>query len=271
MDKENNVRVITLSDIWHTFAWHLIPIALAVIVSVSAVFLYSVFFRKPLYQSTATLYILRQESGTDYAYTSSDFSLALNVVSDCDYMLKSHAVLDDVIDELGLSISYKSLARMISTRNPEGSRVLEVTVETDSPELSKKIVDAVCRIAAEKISAAMGVDQLNVYDYGTYNDKPSNNIGLKRYLLIAISAAALVYIAYLIQLILDDKVKTEEDVHKYLGLSVLGDIPNASSQARGGRYYSRYGRYSRGDKYGKYYSYAAPKQAEKQSGGENNE
>ncbi|MBQ3868688.1 MAG: hypothetical protein II789_09140, partial [Clostridia bacterium] len=126
------------------------------------------------------------------------------------------------------------------------------------------------RIGAEKISNAMGVDQVNVYDYGTFSNKPSNSIGFKRYVLIGLSAAVLVYIAYLIQLILDDKVKTEEDVHKYLNLSVLGDIPNASRQSGGSRY-SRYGRYASGKKYGKYYSYAAPKQPEKQAGGDKHE
>lgn len=266
MEKDNYVRVIALSDIWNAFAWHIIPIVLAAVLSVLAVFIYGAFFRKPLYQSTATLYILRQESGNDYAYTSSDFSLALNVVSDCDYMLKSHAVLDDVIDEVGLDISYNNLAKMISTRNPEGSRILEVTVEADSPDTSKKVVDAVCRIGSAKISNAMGVDQVNVYDYGTYSNRPSNNIGLKRYALVGIASAVLVYTIYLVQLILDDKVKTEEDVHKYLDLSVLGDIPNASKQVG----VSRYGRYGSGKKYGKYgkyYSYAAPKQVEKQAGG----
>ena len=249
--EEKNVRVISLGDIWQAFSWHVIPILLAAAVSVGALYCYARFLRKPMYQSVATLYILRQENGNDYAYTSTDFSLALNVVSDCDYMLKSHAVLDDVIEELDLDVSYKSLSRMISTQNPEGSRVLEVSVETDNPELSKKIVDSVCRIGAEKISAAMGMDQVNVYDYGTLNYRPSNEIGIRRYILVGLAVAALVYIAYLVQLILDDKVKTEEDVHKYLNLSVLGNIPNASAKSVNGKYdhYGKRGRYGRKGKY----------------------
>ena len=250
MERESNTRIIALSDIWNTFAWHIVPIVLVSVLSVVLVFGYAKLFRKPSFQSTATLYILRQEHESDYAYTSSDFSLALNVVSDCDYMLKSHAVLDDVIDELDLDISYKSLARMITTRNPEGSRILEVTVESESPELSKQIVDAVCRTGAEKISLAMGMDQVNVYDYGTINPKPSNALGLRRYFLIGIASAVLVYLAYLTALILDDKIKTEDDVHKYLNLSVLGDIPNASKESHG----HRYGRYG---KYRSYYAYGA--------------
>lgn len=255
MDDKNG-RVIALSDIWETFIWHWIPIVLAAILSVTVVFLYARLIRQPLYRSTAALYILRQEREADYAYTSSDFSLALNVVSDCDYMLKSHAVLDEVTDELDLQMSYKELAKMISTNNPEGSRVLEVSVVSESPQLSKKIVDSVCRIGAEKISNAMGFNQVNVYDYGTLSDKPSNGLGLRKYALVGIGSAMLVYLAYFIALILDDKVKSEEDVHKYLKLSVLGDIPNASAAAAGGKY-GRYYRYDRKGKYGKYYSYGS--------------
>lgn len=279
MDKENNVRVIALSDIWNTFAWHVVPIVLAAVLAVSALYLYARLFRAPKYQSTATLYILRQEHENDYAYTSSDFSLALNVVSDCDYMLKSHAVLDDVIDELSLEIGYKRLAGMISTRNPEGSRILEVTVESDSPALSKEIVDAVCTTGTEKITAAMGMDQVNVFDYGTINSRPSNGIGLKSYLLVGMVAAILVYVVYLTALILDDKVRSEDDVHKYLNLSVLGDIPNASKDTHGrkyGRYgkYSRYGKYGQYGRYGSYYAAGTPANATKASvkkGDEGNE
>lgn len=253
MEKENNVRVLAISDLWHAFSWHVIPIVLAAIISVSGVYLYARFFRQPLYRSTAALYILRQEREPDYASSNSDFSLALNVVNDCDYMLKSHAVLDEVIDSLELDIAYKRLASIISTYNPEGTRVLEVSVESESIQLSKKIVDAVCRIGADKISDAMGFNQVNVYEYGTLSDLPSNQIGLRKYALIGVGAAVLVYLAYLLALILDDKIRTEEDVHKYLNLSVLGDIPNAS--AAESVKYSRYSRYDRKRKYGKYYSY----------------
>lgn len=253
MEKDNNVKVLAISDLWHAFSWHIIPIILAAVISVLGVYIYSRYFRKPLYRSTAALYILRQEREPNYDNSNLDFSLALNVVNDCNYMLKSHAVLDDVMEELNLNIAYKSLASMISTYNPDGTRVLEVSVESESMSLSKDIVDTLCRIGADKISEAMGFNQVNVYEYGTVTNIPSNQIGLRRYALIGIGAVVLVYLAYLIAMILDDKIRSEEDVHKYLNLSVLGDIPNAS--AAEGSKYSRYYRYDRKHKYGKYYRY----------------
>ena len=262
--EEKNVRVITLSDFWNIFFWHMIPMILAAVLCVTGVYLYAHFVRQPLYRSTASLYILRREREDDYANSNSDFSLALNVVNDCNYMLKSHAVLDEVLDELKLDMEYKKLAQIISTLNPDGTRVLEVSVVTDSPELSKKIVDSLCKIGARKISAAMGFEQVNVYEYGTLAESPSNGIGLRKYALIGVCAALAVYIAYLLAFILDDKIRTEEDVNKYLKISVLGDIPNAAS-ASGGKYskyskygrYARYSRYGRKGKYGKYYSYGS--------------
>lgn len=260
MENDNNGKVLSISDLWHTLTWHLIPIILVSVFCVVAVYLYATFLRAPKYKSTATLYILKQEHELDYSSANSDFSLALNIVNDCTYMLKSRTVLDEVIDEQKLNLSFTELFQMISTSNMENSRILEVSVESDSPELSKRIVDSVCRIAKDKISKAMGMEQVNIFSYGTINKNPSNRIGMKKYALIGIAAAVLTYLVYLITFLLDDKIKNEDDVHKYLNLSVLGDIPNATKQSRGGkygkyRYRSRYGRYGRYGKYGKYGKY----------------
>ena len=51
----------------------------------------------------------------------------------------------------------------------------------------------------------------------------------------------IVYSAYLIAFILDDKIKTEDDVAKYLGLSVLGEIPNSKNAKKNrGKYQGYY-------------------------------
>ncbi len=240
MDNQENERVITLEDLWGIFVEHLIPIAAAAVIALLGVFLYSRLFVKPKYNSTATLYVLRQ-GGEDYAYTQSDFTLALNVVNDCTYMLKSHAVLDEVIDELELSLPFKTLKEAISTSNPSGTRVLEVSIKADTPEEAKRIVDAVCIKAADKISQAMGgVDQVNVYSKGTLEQSPCNGVGLTKYALAAVAAAVLVYAIFLVAFMLDDKIHTEEDIEKYLGLTVLASIPNSEDGEKGKKYHGYY-------------------------------
>lgn len=241
MEMQETGRVITLSDIWEVFVRHIIPIILAAILCVSALFAYTNIFVTPKYNSTATLYVLKQDKTNDYVYTQSDFTLALNIVNDCAYMLKSHAVLDSAIYELGLDMSYNELYGSISTSNPDNTRVLEVSVKTDSNTEAKRIVDCICRIASEKITAAMGMDQVNIYASGTMEDKPCNTMSMSKYVIAGIAGAILMYAVYLIAFMLDDKIKSEEDVAKYLGLSVLGEIPNSNaSKRKKSKYYSYY-------------------------------
>lgn len=237
MEAQMTDRVITLADLWEVFIRHLFPIILIALLCMGLLAGYSVTLVEPKYNSTATLYVLKQDKTNDYVYTQSDFTLALNVVNDCTYMLKSHAVLDDVIKKLDLNMSYKELYDAISTANPENTRVLEVSVHTPSAEESKKIVDCVCSIASEKITKAMGMDQVNMYAEGTLENKPCNTIGLSTYAIIGIAAALLVYVIYLVAFMLDDRIKTEEDIQRYLGLSVLGEIPNSGDAKRRGRKY----------------------------------
>ena len=58
-------------------------------------------------------------------------------------------------------------------------------------------------------------------------------------------------VSYFIAYLVDDKVKTEEDVQKYLNLTVLGVIPNAGEVS--GKKYKKYRRYrSYSSKYQRY-------------------
>lgn len=247
MEGQDTERVIALGDMWKVFVNHIIPIVLAAAIVVALLFVYGTVVLTPEYSSTSTLYILKQENSNDYVYTQSDFTLALNVVNDCTYMVKSHEVLDGVIDKLGLDMGYKKLYNAISINNPDNTRILEVTVATENAELSKQIVDEICRTAANKINKTMGVDQVNVYSKGTVGVNPSNSIVMTTYVLAGVGAAIVVYVIYLIAFMLDDKIRTEGDVQKYLGLSVIGDIPNSDTSKR------------KHNKYGYYYNYSNSK------------
>lgn len=255
MTQEKDGNLISLLDLWKVFWRHIVLIVLAGAICAGALYAYATFRLVPTYKSTATLYILRQDNQSSSAYTQADFNLAMNVVNDCTYMIKSHEVLDQVIDELQLNTPYANLSSMIKCSNPTGTRILEVSVTSRTPEDAKRIVDAVCRIAADKISAAMGINQVNVYNWGILDSRPSNRIGKSRYVIVALAAMLAVYAFFLILFLLDDKLRTEEDVQKYLHLTVLGVIPDLNEVE--GKKYRKHNRYKAYKKYGKYKTYSA--------------
>lgn len=243
MNKKVSTREISLEDLWQIFVQRWGWILVATVIFVTGFFVYNKITFVPRYESTATLYLLRQESKADSPTALvSDFSIGLNVVNDCTHLLKSHLVVDQTIEKLRLDTTYEELSGSISTFSPEESRVMEVSVVADSPEKAQKIVNKLCEIGQEEISKAMGFQQIRLFEYGTMEDKPCNAKGIGTFLRYGLVFAALVYCLFLLLFLLDDKIYTEEEVERYLGLSVLGDIPNVNSNKKKKGYY-RYHRY----------------------------
>lgn len=246
MNQTNNTRIITLLDLWDIFRQRFLIIVLAAVLVAGCCFGVDVITYTPEYSSTATMYILRENdkmsSGTG-AEAYNELTLALKVVNDCTYLLKSRTVVSQVIDELALDMSYQSLSRRISTKNPENTRILEVTVTARSPQEAKQIVDKLCAIGQVQIAEAMGFNQLNFFEYGTLPSRPSNSINLTLNVLIGGAVGAVIYLLSVLAFLLDDRIRTEEDIERHLGLTVLGEIANLEDVKNG-----RYG-------YGKLYGY----------------
>ncbi len=236
-------RTYTLIDLWKIFVRWLWAIILAAVVVVSGMIFFVHMTFQPVYSSVATLYVLRQENSLNESNIE-DFSLALNVVNDCTYLLKSHAVLDEVIEQLSLETPYEQLSRTITTSNPANTRILEVRVAASTPEMAKKIVDCVCQVGAQKIEEAMGFKQLNLYEYGTLNKKPSNKVSRTTYFLVGLFAAVFMYLAFVIYSLFDISLRTDEEIEELLGVSIIGDIPNADAHRN--KHYGYYGDKAKG-------------------------
>ena len=251
MDHQTKIKVVNLKNLWDIFIHRLWIIAFVAVVVTVSVFSIDYLTFVPRYNSTATMYILRQNANktattanvTDSDDVAADFSLALNVVRDCTYLIKSHTVLTQVKQSLSLETpSYEELYKRIEAINPENTRILEVTVTADTPHEAKNLVDKICTIGAETINKTMGFEQINLYEYGTYNHTPCNKTKPIIYVFIGILAAVLVYSIFLVVYLLDATIRTDEDIQTYLGLSILGDIPEANqSKKKKYRYRQNYG------------------------------
>ena len=119
MEKKTTTRVVTIRELWDIFLHKLWIIALSAAIAVGAMFAFIKLTYTPRYSSTATMYILRQANNSESSNDiSSDFSLALKVVNDCDFLLKSETVINAVKADLNLGDDYSDLKDSITTKNP---------------------------------------------------------------------------------------------------------------------------------------------------------
>lgn len=260
MNETNNQQTVTLGDIGELFLHRWVIIVLVSLLSVTVFFIGSKVFYRPMYQSTATLYIAGDDSfvGNSSADAYNSYSLAIKVVNDCDYMLSSRSVVNQLIEEMDLKVSYATLHDRIKTKNPSNTRILEVTVNAETPDLAKQIVDRLCEIGEEKINKVMGANYVQLYEYSTPSTVPYNKTPTTTYVIVGAIAAIVAFIICLLVFLLDDRLRTTEQIEQVLGLSVLGDIPDYTNQNK-----KAYGYYVGKAHYG---AYASSKPTSKKKG-----
>ena len=249
---------IHLQDLWAILkhCWWQLLIVLVVVSMVLYIGLNAT--HEDEYTASLTIYVLaipNAGEGENPSYNSTALlSWATNLINDCEILIKSRdQVLKPVIIEENLSLAPKDMEKMISIKRvSENARVLRLSFTSKDAERSRDIVNSLGDQACEYFNGICGVDLLSVVDYAEAPTIPSNPVSTLRILLIAFACAILVYAIHFLRFILDDKINNAGDVEKYLGLSILGVIPNKDDVGR------------RKSKYGYYYSYTADGERKRQ-------
>ena len=154
-------------------------------------------------------------------------------------LIQSRTVLEGVIAQLNLDMTYKEMLNKVSVETSSDSRIVSISVTDEDPYTASEIANAVRDMAAEHIQSVMDIEAVNVVDTANIpNEKASPSLaknGVIGGLLGVIIAMAAVIIIYLT----NDTIKVEEDVERYLGLSVLGSIPFSEKESRSKKKKSR--------------------------------
>ena len=224
----NKEFTIGIVDVWHVFLkrWWIMLIALAVVFTGTFIALSATY--EEAYTSKSTIMVRNPEENLSASSSAYYYDLTKTAVNDCQILMTSRTALYQVIDDLHLDdfgMTYSTLLSMIKITGYADSHVLEVSVTSDDPELSKEIVDALCAIGAQQIQAHIDFATARVIDEGTLNRHPSNSVNVQLAIIAAILAAIITLGVFVILHVADDRIRTSEDIEKRLGLSVLGVIP----------------------------------------------
>lgn len=213
-------------DLWLLFKevlGHIWTISLTGLICGLIIFIIAQFIMTPTYESSAKLYIInRQNEGTT---TYNDLQTSSQLVNDYKVLVVSRPVVEQVISDLQLDMTYKKFTESVTTSIASDSRVLSVNVTSTDPYVAKEIVDKLAEVSANRICSVMQIDGVNIIEYGTVAMEKAAPSVIK-YTLIGFVLGILIAAAVvIIRALFDDSIKSSEDVEKYLGLSTLALIP----------------------------------------------
>lgn len=183
----------------------------------------------PQYKSTSMVYIVSKET----TLTSlADLQIGSQLTQDYKIIIKSRPVLEEVINQLKLPWEYETLKKKIDIENPSNTRILSITVQDSDPRLAKDIADAVARISSEYIGDIMEMIPPKMIEEGVVPTRKSSPSNGKNAVIGAMTGMILICGYITVKVILNDSIRTEEDVMKYLGINVLASVPNRDSDAQ---------------------------------------
>lgn len=236
------LKTISLKDLWNVFRGCFLFVIAAVLLVTSLLFVRAKMNYVPMYSSQGTLYLINENTDSEQSKNewTVDYTLANVVIEDTMYLLKSRTVLNTVGDEVGIKNGYGALRSSITINNPEDTRVLEITATASSPELAKNIVDTLSKVGPEAAERQLSYGNLRVFEVGTINNWPINTVSFMGFLKFGLIAGVAVYVVFLCMFLFDNYIHTEDDIERYLGLSVIGDIPDADAPKKKNKYSTRY-------------------------------
>jgi len=201
------------------WAWVII---IAAVVGGLITFCYSKFVITPTFESTSRIIVLNQSSET---LSYNDLTMSTQLTNDYPELITSRYVVEKVLATYELDTTYEAFVKNVAVSTASNSRIIDITVTDTDPLRAKELVDALRDVAAKRIEEIMMVDAVNVVDEGNIPTKKANP-SVSKWTLIGILAGGFLSVAVVIVLyLLDDTIKSSEDIEKYLKLSTLGLIP----------------------------------------------
>lgn len=234
----NNDEIeIDLGEVFHLVISKLGVIILSGILLGVLSIIGTMLFITPKYESTTKIMVLNKQDNN--TLTSADMQTSTQLTKDYAELIQSRTVLEGLIAQLNLDMTYKEMLNKVSVETSSDSRIVSISVTDEDPYTASEIANAVRDMAAEHIQSVMDIEAVNVVDTANIpNEKASPSLaknGVIGGLLGVIIAMAAVIIIYLT----NDTIKVEEDVERYLGLSVLGSIPFSEKESRSKKKKSR--------------------------------
>ena len=210
-------------------------IVVCTLLGAMAAFFLSGYVLPKKYTSSLDLYVNNSnkvvESGNR---NQNDLNAAQMLANTYIVILKNPEVLRQVATNMG-NITVKELNEALTLKVADDTEVLRISAETEEPQLSADICNALAAVAPEVLQRVVKAGSVEVIGEATAATAPSSpntkrNTVLGGLLLLVVSCG-FTFLAF----VLDNTVKGEEDVKSRLGLPVLGEIPSFTIKQKEGR------------------------------------
>ena len=221
---------IDLLELFYRLLENAKKIIIAAVIGMLIFAFYSFVLATPLYEATCRIYVT---NAGDSAINLSDLQIGNYLASDYQEVFNTWEVHEAVIRGLNLDYTYEELENMITVSNPSDTRILNVTITSEDPQEAADMANEYAEVARSYISRTMDTNEPTVLSSALVPKKSVKPRKMFNTALGFVLGALVMMGVVTVQFLLDDKIKTADDIRKYTDMAALSVVPsNDNSSAK---------------------------------------
>lgn len=201
---------------------------------------YSYFYVTPVYTAKTDLVLVQSSTSAsqvgDSTITTADITMNSKLVSTYSEIIKKNTILGQVASNLNISEEQiEILKENISVKSVSDTEIIEITVKDLDPNKASEVANEIATVFSEKIVDIYNISNIYLLDKAEVPTKPSNVNHIKDIVIFAFIGLVISAVYVLVANMLDNTIKTEEDIEKITGLVILTSISNYDAELKGGK------------------------------------
>lgn len=216
--KQDTISLGELFSIIKRSKWFIVSLA---IIAALIAFLVSSFVISPTYEASTQVLVAPKQS--EQSIDLGQVQSSINLVNTYRVIIQSPAILEQVQENvIGAP---DNISNLIMVNSEQNSQVINIKVQHTNPVLATDIANEISDVFSKEVPELMSVDNVKVLSNASVPMFPVKpNVLLNTAIATVLGLIVGVGIAFL-KIVLDRRIKTEQDVESILELPVLGSIP----------------------------------------------
>ena len=214
---------LNISSLLELFKKWLLLILLFTLIGLGSAIFYG--YSSPIiYESTTTLYVEPQVNSSIVDYEG--ILTNSKMIKTYKQIIKSRKIVNKVIDNLKLDITYDKLIDMMTISAVSDTEMLSINIKSEYYQQATIIANELANVFIDQMEIDMGIENIVVIDPAIDNLTPVEPNMIKLSLLGLLAGIMFGCAFAFILETMDNKVKNHDDVKKYLKIKTIGMIPN---------------------------------------------
>ncbi len=226
---------LDLREVFNIFWEKKVKIILIVIIFSLIGALYSIKLITPMYTSSTTMVLAQasESNNNNDSITDTDITLNSKLVSTYSELIRSKTIIRQVLSNLHIDEDEQTVKKNVSVNSKSDTAMIEIAVKDKDAVNAYKIANEIASVFSKEVAKIYNINNVYIVDEAEVAEGPSNVNHIKNISIFAIIGIVIACLYAIISNMLDNTVKSVEDLENILQLPVLASISLCNVDKKG--------------------------------------